>query len=59
MLVGDAAADLLAWTDVAVRTPLLGGQGLPWAFHVALLVALLGVVSLASAFVVEGLFGLE
>jgi hypothetical protein len=43
----------------AVSTTVLGGQGLPWAFHVALLVAFLGVVSLTSAFVVEGLFDLD
>ena len=58
-VVGEAATDPLGWVDAAVATTLLGGQGLPWAFHVALVVALLGIGSLALAFVVEGLFGLE
>jgi len=58
-VVGEAAGDPLGWVDTAVATALLGGQGLPWAFHVALVVALLGVSSLALAFFVEGLFDLE
>lgn len=54
-VVGEATGDPLGWVRAAVATTLVGGQGLPWAFHVALVCALAGAVSLALASLVDGL----
>ncbi|QLH83238.1 hypothetical protein [Halosimplex pelagicum] len=49
----------LAWVGEAMATPLVGGSGLTWAFHVAAVTGLAGVWIVGFALVVEGYFGVE
>ena len=49
----------LAWAGAAMATPLVGGSGVAWAFHVAAVTALAGVWVVGFALVVEGYFGVE
>jgi len=48
-----------SWVSDAMATPLLGGEGAAWAFHVAAITGLAGVWLVGFALVVEGYFGLE
>ena len=45
--------------ESAMATPLIGGSGVTWAFHVAAVTGLAGVWIVGFALVVEGYFGLE
>ncbi|MFB6151109.1 MAG: hypothetical protein ABEJ40_04820 [Haloarculaceae archaeon] len=47
----------VAWATGAMDTPLLGGDGLAWAFHAAVIAGLTGVWFVGLALVVEGYFG--
>ncbi|ELZ23518.1 hypothetical protein C475_14633 [Halosimplex carlsbadense 2-9-1] len=49
----------LAWVGEAMATPLVGGTGLGWAFHVAAVTGLAGLWVVGFALVVEGYFGVE
>ncbi|WP_123533695.1 hypothetical protein [Halosimplex salinum] len=49
----------LSWVGEAMGTPLLGGAGIAWAFHVAAVTALAGVWIVGFALVVEGYFGVD
>ncbi|QPV63174.1 hypothetical protein I7X12_00635 [Halosimplex litoreum] len=49
----------LAWVGEAMATPLVGGAGLAWAFHVAAVTGLAGLWIVGFALVVEGYFGVD
>jgi hypothetical protein len=49
----------LAWVGEAMATPLIGGAGLAWAFHVAAVTGLAGLWVVGFALVVEGYFGVD
>jgi hypothetical protein len=49
----------VAWVGEAMATPLVGGEGLAWAFHVAAVLGLAGVWIVGFTLVVEGYFGVE
>jgi len=53
------AAGPLPWVGEAMTTPLVGGTGLSWAFHVAAVTGLAGVWVVGFALVVEGYFGVD
>ncbi|MFC7139268.1 hypothetical protein ACFQMA_05375 [Halosimplex aquaticum] len=55
----EGTAGPVAWVGEAMATPLLGGEGITWAFHVAAVTALAGVWVVGFALVVEGYFGVE
>jgi len=59
LLAGNAASGPLAWIGSAMETSVTGGEGLQWAFHVAVVVGVVGLTALAAALVVEGYFGLD
>jgi len=54
-----AVGGLFGWIDGAMATPLVGGTGLSWAFHVAAVTGLAGLWLVGFALVVEGYFGVE
>jgi hypothetical protein len=59
LVAGEAADGPVAWLDAALATSVTGGEGLQWAFHVAVVVGVVGLTALAAALVVEGYFDLE
>jgi len=59
LVTGTAASRPLAWIDSAMETGVVDGAGLQWAFHVAVVVGVVGLTALAAALVVEGYFRLE
>jgi len=52
-VVGNAASEPVAWVGSAMATSVTGGEGLQWAFHVAVVVGVAGLTALAAALVVE------
>ncbi|WP_459192279.1 hypothetical protein [Halosimplex sp. J119] len=55
----EGTAGPVAWVGEAMSTPLLGGEGITWAFHVAAVTALAGIWIVGFALVIEGYFGVE
>ena len=58
-LTREGTAGPLAWVQQAMTTPLLGGGGVSWAFHVAAVTGLAGLWIVGFGLVVEGYFGVE
>ena len=58
-LTREGTAAPVAWVRQAMATPLLGGGGVSWAFHVAAVTGLAGLWIIGFALVVEGYFGVE
>jgi len=56
---GSTAGSASAWVSSAMETPLVGGQGAAWAFHVAAVAGLAGLWLVGFALVVEGYFGID
>lgn len=56
---GSASGGAATWVSSAMATPLVGGQGAAWAFHVAAVAGLAGLWLVGFALVVEGYYGLE
>jgi hypothetical protein len=59
MTRGVAVDGIPGWIDGAMATPLVGGTGLSWAFHVAAVTGLAGLWLFGFALVVEGYFDVE
>lgn len=58
-LTREGTAGPIAWVQDAMATPLVGGSGITWAFHVAAVTGLAGIWIVGFALVVEGYFGVE
>ncbi|MFB6140494.1 MAG: hypothetical protein ABEJ26_08680 [Halosimplex sp.] len=58
-LTREGTAGPVAWVGAAMTTPLVGGEGVAWAFHVAAVTGLAGAWVVGFALVVEGYFGIE
>jgi hypothetical protein len=54
LVAGEATDGPVGWMDAALSTSVIGGDGLQWAFHVAVVVGAVGVATLAAALFVEG-----
>jgi len=58
-LTREGTAGPAVWVQRAMATPLLGGDGVAWAFHVAAVTGLAGLWIVGFALVVEGYFGVD